>query len=171
MNVDFWSDKTPVDLKKNFENQLLDNHWVDWSNKIQTVSKLRTYREFESEFKTEKYLLSNMTKLEKSIFAQFRCGIFTPQSRDREIFRLFVQKRTCNICNSMKLKMRFISLFKCACYHDLRQSLTDKATETKSNFLLLNDVEKLRHFVINHFIYAAKFTVDAMQRRKSVLYN
>ena len=71
----------------------------------------------------------------------------------------------------MKLKMRFIFLFKCACYHDLRQSLIDKATETKSNFLLLNDVEKLRHVVENHFIYVAKFIVDAMQRRKSVLYN
>ena len=63
-------DKTPINLK-NIENQL-----VDWSNKIQTVSKLRTYREFKSEFKTEKYLLSNiMTKLDKSHFAQFRCGI------------------------------------------------------------------------------------------------
>ena len=67
-------DKTPVDLK-HIENQLLDNHRVDWSNKIQTVSKLRTYREFKSKFKTERYLLSNMTKLEKSHFAQFRCGI------------------------------------------------------------------------------------------------
>ena len=63
--------------------------------------------------------------------------------------------------------MRFIFLFKCACYHDLRQPLIDKATETKSNFLLLNDVEKLMHVVENHFIYVAKFIVDAMQR----LYN
>ena len=70
----------------------------------------------------------------------------------------------------MKLKMRFI-FFKCACYHDLRQSLIDIATETKSNFLLLNDVEKLRHVVENHFINVAKFIVDAMQRRKSVLHN
>ena len=36
---------------KNVENQLLDNHRVKWSNKMQTVSKLRTYREFKYEFK------------------------------------------------------------------------------------------------------------------------
>ena len=64
-------DKTPVN-SKNIENQLLDNHRVKWSNKIQTVSKLRTYREFKYKFK-EKNLLSNITKLEKLHFAQFRC--------------------------------------------------------------------------------------------------
>ena len=171
--VDFLTnfyDKTPVDLKY-IENQLLDNHRVDWSNKIQTVSKLRTYREFKSEFKTEKYLLSNMTKLEKSHFAQFRCGILPLRVETGRYSGLSVHERTCNICNSNETEDEIHFLFKCACYHDLRQSLIDKATETKSFFLLLNDVEKLRHVVENHFIYVAKFIVDAMQRRKSVLYN
>ena len=163
-------DKTPVDLKY-IEKQLLDNHRVDWSNKIQTVSKLRTYREFKSKFKTEKYLLSNMTKLEKSHFAQFRCGILPLRVETGRYSGLSVHERTCNICNSNETEDEIHFLFKCACYHDLRQSLIDKATETKSNFLLLNDVEKLRHVVENHFINVAKFIVDAMQRRKSVLYN
>ena len=73
-SFDFFYDKTGTGLK-NIKNQLLDNHKVDWSNNIQTVSKLRTYREFKSEFKREICPLSNMTKLEKSHFAQFRCGI------------------------------------------------------------------------------------------------
>ena len=60
-------------------------------------------------------------------------------------------------------------MFKCPCYHDLRQSPINKATVTKANFLLLNDVEELRHVVDNHSIYVAKFIIDAMQRRKSVL--
>ena len=88
-----------------------------------------------------------------------------------EYAALSVHERTCNICNSNETEDEIHFLFKSACYHDLRQSLIDKATETKSNFLLLNDVEKLRHVVENHFIYVAKFIVDAMQRRKSVLYN
>ena len=37
--------------------------------------------------------------------------------------------------------------------------------------MLLDDVEKHRHVVENHFIYVAKIIVDAMQRRKSVLYS
>ena len=58
-----------------------------------------------------------------------------------------------------------------ACCHDLRGFLNNKPTETKANFLLLNDIENLRHVVENHFIYVAKFVVDAVQRRKSVLYH
>ena len=46
-------------------------------------------------------------------------------------------------------------MFKCSCYHDLRQSQLKKATETKASCLLFNDVEKLRHVVENHFIYVA----------------
>ena len=107
-------DKMPVDLKY-IENQILDNHWVDWSNKIQTVSKLRTYREFKSEFKTEKYLLSNMTKLEKSHFAQFRCGILPLRVETGRYSGLSVHERTCNICNSNETEDEIHFLFKCAC--------------------------------------------------------
>ena len=108
-----------------------------------------------------------MTKLEKSHFAQFRCGILPLRVETGRYSGLSVHERTCNICNSNETEDEIHFLFKCACYHDLRQSLIDKATETKSIFLLLNDVEKLRHVVENHFIYVAKFIVDAMQRRKS----
>ena len=66
----------------------------------------------------------------------------------------------------MKPKMRFIF---CSTVHVT--TIFNKGTETKANFLLLNDVEKLGHIVVNHFIYVGKFIVDAMQQRKSVLYN
>ena len=53
----------------------------------------------------------------------------------------------------------------------LRQTLIYKSTEIKADLMLLNDVEKLKHVVENHFIYVAKFIVDAMKRRKPILYN
>ena len=105
-----------------------------------------------------------MTKLEKSHFAQFRCGILPLRVETGRYSGLSVHERTCNICNSNETEDEIHFLFKYACYHDLRQSLIDEATDTNSNFLLLNVVEK-------HFIYVAKFIVDAMQQRKSVLYN
>ena len=162
--------KTSVDLK-NVENKLLENHKIDWSNKLQTVSKHRTYREFKSEYTTEKYLLANMTKLEKSHFAQFRCGILPLRVETGRYSGLSVHERTCTICTSNATEDEIHFLFNCSCYQDLRQTLIYKATETKANFLLLNDVEKLKHVVENHFIYVAKFIVDAMKRRKSLLYN
>ena len=59
-------------------------------------------------------------------------------------------------------------MFKCSCYLDLRQTLINNATETNVNFLLLNDIDKLRHFFETHFICDTKYIVGAMKRRKSV---
>ena len=161
--------KISVDLK-NVENKLLENHKIDWSNKLQTVSKLRTNREFKSEYTTEKYLLATMTKLEKSHFAQFRCSILPLRVETGRYSGLSVHERTCTICTSNATEDEIHFLFNCSCYQDLRQTLIYKATKTKANFLLLNDVEKLNHVVENHFICVAKFIVDAMKRRKSLLY-
>ena len=79
-------------------------------------------------------------------------------------------ERTCNICNSNETENEIQFLFRFSFYHALRQTLLNKATEIKT-FFLWNYVEKLRHVVEKHFIYVAKFIVDAMKRRKSVLYN
>ena len=106
-----------------------------------------------------------MTKLEKSHSAQLRCGILTLRVETGRNSGLSVHERTCNYGNSNETEDEIHFLFKYSCYHDLRQSLINKATEAKANFLLLNDVEKLRYVVENHFIYVAKFIVDAMPRR------
>lgn len=45
-----------------------------WSDTIQTVSKLRTYRTFKINFETEQYLKVIITKNERSHLAQFRCA-------------------------------------------------------------------------------------------------
>ena len=79
-----------------------------------------------------------------------------------------MHERTCNICNSNETEDGIHFLFRCSCYHALRQTLLNKATEIKA-FLLLNYVEKLRMLLKN--IYVAKFIVDAIKRRKSVLNN
>ena len=112
-----------------------------------------------------------MTKLERSHFAQFRRGILLLRVEMGRYSGLSVNERIGAICKSNATEDGIHFLFKCTCHHDLRQSLIYKATETKTHLLLLNDVEKLKHVVENHFIYVANFIVDAMKRRKSILYN
>ena len=84
-------------IKNLLKISFLDNLKIDWSNKLQTVPKLRTNRGFKSEYMTEQHLLSNMTKLEISHFAQFRC--FTHQGRYSDL-HVSVHERVCNICKS-----------------------------------------------------------------------
>ena len=73
-------DKAPVNLK-DVENILLNGYKSDWLNKMQNVSKLRTYMQFKNEYATEKYLLSSLSKNEKSHLAQFRCGFYRSGSK------------------------------------------------------------------------------------------
>lgn len=57
-NVDHF---TPVNLPQ--ARSLITNHHSRiWTRDIQNVPKLRTYRLFKTEFKTEEYLLMNFTK-------------------------------------------------------------------------------------------------------------
>ena len=83
---------------------------------------------------------------------------------------LSVQDRLCNICNLNETEDEIHFLFKCPCYDDLRQTLINKACETETNFMSLNDFEKLRYVVERHYVYLAKFLVSVMYRRKSLLY-
>ena len=144
--------KTSVDWK-NVENKLLENHKIDWSNKLQTVSKLRTYREFKSEYTTEKYLLANVTKPAKSHFAQFRCGILPLRVETRRYSGLSLHERTCAICTSNAMEDEIHFLFNCSCYQDLIQTLIYKATETNANFLLLNEIKKNLNMLLKIILY------------------
>ncbi len=50
-------------------------HSNTWQHDLPRVSKLRTYTLFKNDFKQEHYLQLNLKKSERSLFAQFRCGI------------------------------------------------------------------------------------------------
>lgn len=48
---------------------------TEWENSITNFPKLRTYKTFKSEYKCETYVELNLTRAERSILAQFRCGM------------------------------------------------------------------------------------------------
>ena len=54
---------------------LLDIYSSDWSRKTQSVPKWRTYVTFKDSYNVEKYVLLNLSRTERSLLAQFRCGI------------------------------------------------------------------------------------------------
>ena len=66
--------ESPVNLK-DIEDRLFSKYKLERANKIQSVSKLRAYRQIKTVFGTENYFLSTLSKGETSYFAQFSCGI------------------------------------------------------------------------------------------------
>ena len=66
--------KLTVNLK-HAENQLGTTYQREWNEKLFTVSKLRTYVTFKSNYKTEKYVELNINK-KRSHLAQFGCAVY-----------------------------------------------------------------------------------------------
>ena len=74
-------------------------HKIKWLNKMQSVSKLRTYKQFKSSFGTEKYLFPTLSKTEKPHLAQFRCGILLLRLETGRYVGLRVNEIICSLGN------------------------------------------------------------------------
>jgi hypothetical protein len=162
--------KTAADLKE-VEDILFSKYKEEWSNNIKTVSKLRTYIKFKSDYNTEKYLLANLTKVERSHLAQFRCGILPLRVETGRFVGLNQNDRLCQICHNNEVEDESHFLLKCSAYQDIRDNLLYRAIATNQIFPTLSDSEKLVYLINNHFIQVSKFIVSGMIRRKSILYN
>ncbi|CAC5394901.1 unnamed protein product [Mytilus coruscus] len=70
----YFDSKTAINLKT-VEMNIQHLYSNIWNDNIQQVPKLRTYITFKSAFNQEQYVKINLTKVERSHLAQFRCGI------------------------------------------------------------------------------------------------
>ena len=140
-------------------------------NKTQSVSKLRTCRQIKTVFGTKNYLLSTLSKGEKSYFAQFRCGILRLRVETGRYIGLNANERICTLCTSNEIEDEMHLLLKCSLYDDLRQTLIAKVVEKNDTFLRLSDTWKFVYIVEKQYVYVTKFIVNAMNGQKSCLYN
>ena len=58
-----------------FENKLLRNFENDWVLKLNHLPKLRLCTKIKQNYNMENYLSMNIPKSQRSLLAQFRCGI------------------------------------------------------------------------------------------------
>ena len=160
--------KQAVDLKR-VENFLGTIYQRDWNEKLTTVSKLRTYVTFKSNYKTEKYLKLNLTKNERSHLAQFRCAVLPLKIETGRFSGLAIEDRLCQVCDQHAVEIHL--LLHCNIYNDFREILIDKSVRRDTNFITMTDAEKLRSIMTYDERECAKYLVNAMSRRKSLLYN
>ena len=68
-----------------------------WPDKVRNTPKLRTYLKFKTTYETENYVKLNLQRKERSVLAQFRCGVlplriesgrFVAEKPDERLFRL-----------------------------------------------------------------------------------
>ena len=158
-----------VDLKF-VENAFANMNQAEWSDKMQTVSKLRTYRTFKTRYETEHYLQVNITKTERSHLAQFRCAVLPLKIEMGRFSGLSVEDRICQVCNENAMEDELHFLFHCQIYNDIRIPFINKIENRESGFNAMPDLEKLKLVLRYEERECAKFIVSAMIRRKSLLH-
>ena len=84
---------------KHVENSLGTIYQSDWNEKLHTISKLRTYVTFKSNYETEKYIKLNITKNDRSHLAQFRCAVLPLKVKTGRFSGLAIEDRLCQVCD------------------------------------------------------------------------
>ena len=78
-----------VKLRENFETKR--------KIKVNNKPKLRTYKTFKTSFETSKYIKWNLEKSDRSLLAQFMCGILQLRVESGRFINLKLEERICQL--------------------------------------------------------------------------
>jgi hypothetical protein len=172
--------------RSNFMNSLQDKLFLDfkndWSSRINSTSgvsgrtkgnKLRQYKLFKKEYKTEHYVQSEIIKRHyRAALSKFRCGVAPLKIETGRYEALPINERICfNCSNSIEDELHV--LVKCPLYSQIREALYIDICKTNDRFLMYSDSEKFIYLLSNENIvkYSAKACFDILCVRRNLLYN
>ena len=137
--------------------RLSEMHIMSWNSSlvsdgrdVNNGNKLRTYRTYKTEYKTEPYVLLNMSRDQRRVLSKFRCcnlplaietGRFTKPKTP-------LTDRLCIYCDSHLVEDEMHLLIDCEFYSDIRFDLLNSAQRIDPNFYTLDSVSKL-NFLMN----------------------
>ena len=163
--IDHYNNKTTVDLPR-AKALLTDYYSAIWSRDVQTQPKLRTYRTFKHMFKCEDYVTMDLKKHERSLLAQFRCGILPLRIETGRYRGESPDQRICVYCNQDAVEDEKHMLLHCDMYShiraDLLGNLLPNTLSADDNFVTL---------VNEHVRKTAKFVTKAYLKRRSYVYS
>ena len=120
----------------------------NWQNKRYKSEKLRYYNLYKSEKNVEEYLLFDITKYQRSVFAQFRCGILPLQIEIGRFRNIDLPDRVCQICDA-EVEDEIHLLLACVAYAEPRERLLKKAVESNNFFPNYDVFEKFTFLMSN----------------------
>ena len=140
----------------------------DWEVKRYKSDKLRYYNLYKYDKNTEDYLSLDLTKYQRSIFAQFRCGILPLEIEVGRYRDIALPNRICQVChNAVEDEIHF--LLECDAYSMPRDVLFSKANEIENDFSNLDEFEKFTFLVSNIQKPVIKFLTSALAIRTNLL--
>ena len=153
----------------NVAKDAINNLYNDcWKKEARQKPKLRFYNKFKTDPSTEYYLKMHLSPTERYHMSQLRLGILQIAIETGRYRSIPVEQRFCILCNANKIEDEIHILFECPKYDKIRFIWLNKLEI--SNFDLLNSKDDLLNIVFKFPRITAKYVVDIMKIRKSLLY-
>ena len=166
----------------NVTDVLYQKYLREWSNILHRENgknghgrnKLRTYRVLKNVFETETYVQTILSKAQRSALAKFRCGSAPLRLETGRYEGIPENDRMCPFCES-DVENEVHCLLYCTVYDDIRDHLFQNISKTVTDFIFLDDLEKLQVILAsqdkNVIKCSAKACLNILKRRRFLLYN
>ena len=149
-------------------NILLEHDDLEWQNKRYTSDKLRYYNLYKYDKKVEDYLLLDLSRYQRSIFAQYRCGILPLQIEVGRYRNIELSDRICQVCNTeVQDKIHF--MLTCNAYKASREILFRKANSFDPLFSQRDEFEQFAFLMSNLQKPVIKFLTNSIAIRTKLL--
>ena len=151
----------------------LHNKWkISWQNNIKTISKLKNYCNFKTDYEAEAFVYKIHNRKERSLLSQFRCGILPIRIETGRYTQVPPELRLCLLCDGDHIENESHFFFECELYKDYRDSFFTQMNYHYPNFSSLNQVQMLKLCMKSDVIrYTAKFINNCFTKRQEILYN
>ena len=150
---------------------LFENYKQKWSEDVLCKPKLRTYSLIKHIYHPEHYVTLNLSRAQRSICAQLRCGILPLALETGRFYSIPEEDRKCHLCDLGEVENEMHFLFYCPLYHNLRHVLFCKiSSEEGPDLFSMSDVCRLQYLFTEKVFQVAQFVFNAYQQRRTVLY-
>ena len=159
---------------------LFEHYEVLWVAELSRVTgrnntgrnKLRTYRQFKTEFKVEPYVMEIMSVAMRDSMAKFRSGTAPIHLETGRYMNIREADRLCLICNQGTIENELHTLTECAAFTDIRNHAISSFNDITPGFLTQTNQEQLLSILSDERLArpAAKYCQDILDCRRRHLY-
>ena len=148
-------------------NKFLDEFKDSWKALLTNKPKLRTYVTFKCSYFTDNYVSLNLSRSQRSVLAQLRCGILPLAIETGRYSGVAEGNRVCKICNSDQVENEVHFLFDCNMYQQERAEFLDAIKGQYHNFINLQVSGKLHVLFTLEPRLFAKYVVKIFEKRQT----
>lgn len=169
LDLDNFENRELCNLKE-CKSKLEEKYREEWNVLRNRKSKLRLYNDIKEEMKKEQFLQLDLTRGQRSVLSQLRCGILPIEIEIGRYSNKPVEERLCNLCKNGEVEDECHVLFSCDTYNDIRIKFVDDLELQIDDFdTKIKQIEQLKQIFMVYPRKLAKFLNKILKKRKSLL--